>query len=193
MIEDQLSGNRSIKSRKSVGIFVSLGILAAILYVTVISEDNKQPLVVGRDFAPTTSTNDSSGVNKLEESDVVNQKPATQIPVNAGTSDTEPAVAKSVYVDGVYSAVGTYMSPGGQDQISVSVALTNDTITRAEVLTVTADKTSQKYINKFIDGYKVYVVGKSIKDLNLSKVSGSSLTPIGFNNAITQIKSKAKA
>jgi hypothetical protein len=36
------------------------------------------------------------------------------------------------------------------------------------------------------------VVGKNIDEVNLGKVSGSSLTPIGFNNAIEDIRSQAK-
>jgi hypothetical protein len=37
------------------------------------------------------------------------------------------------------------------------------------------------------------VVGKSVDEVSLSRVAGSSLTSLGFNNALTQIKEDAKA
>ena len=40
---------------------------------------------------------------------------------------------------------------------------------------------------------KTLVVGKKITDVKLDKVSGSSLTPKGFNDALEQIKTLAKA
>jgi hypothetical protein len=35
-------------------------------------------------------------------------------------------------------------------------------------------------------------VGKNINDLKLTKIAGSSLTPMGFNDAVAKIKMKAK-
>jgi len=37
------------------------------------------------------------------------------------------------------------------------------------------------------------VIGKNIADVQLSRVSGSSLTPEGFNNALATIKSQAQS
>jgi hypothetical protein len=41
--------------------------------------------------------------------------------------------------------------------------------------------------------YKQYVVGKKIDEVQLTKVSGSSLTPQGFNDALAKIKAEAKS
>lgn len=111
------------------------------------------------------------------------------------TSTTTPVIVdkKSVYKDGTYSAVGSYESPGGRDQLGVSVTLKNDIIIDATVTNIASDRTSKRYEDAFIAGYKTLVIGKNIASLKLDVVSGSSLTPIGFNNAITIIKAQAKA
>ena len=83
------------------------------------------------------------------------------------------------------------MSPGGEDQLGVSVTLKDDIITSASVTNMANDGRSQRYQDMFISGYKQYVIGKNIADVSLSKVSGSSLTPGGFNDALAQIKSQA--
>ena len=110
-----------------------------------------------------------------------------------------PSMAASVsksgtqYRDGSYSAVGQYDSPAGTEQVSVSVAIKGDTITSATVTADSGNRRSQKYQSMFISGFKQYVVGKPVDSVNLDVVSGSSLTPEGFNNALATIKQQAKA
>lgn len=99
----------------------------------------------------------------------------------------------STYKDGNYSAIGSYMSPGGLDKVGVAVVLDKDIITEIIVSPMGGNETSDKYLETFVKSYKTFVVGKSITDLKLGKVSGASLTPIGFNDAIEQIKLQAKA
>ena len=103
------------------------------------------------------------------------------------------AKATSVYKNGTYSATGSYMSPGGYDQVGVTLTLANDIITDVSVTPMAGDHTSSRYQSRFISGYKQYVVGKTIASVNLTNVSGASLTPIGFNDALAQIKAQAKA
>jgi len=85
------------------------------------------------------------------------------------------------------------MSPGGNDQVAVTLTLANDVIVDVTATPSAQDRTSQRYQSRFVSGYKQYVLGKNISDVNLTSVSGSSLTPIGFNNALAQIKAQAKA
>ncbi|GEM_PF-935077 len=114
----------------------------------------------------------------------------------AATASVPPATVPknyaSVYKNGTYSATGSYMSPGGYDQISVTLTLANDIITSVSVTPGAGDRTSQRYQDRFIAGYQPYVIGKNIADVNLDIVSGASLTPIGFNDALSQIKAQAK-
>jgi uncharacterized protein with FMN-binding domain len=98
----------------------------------------------------------------------------------------------STYKDGTYAANGDYQSPDGQESINVTLTLKDSTI-RAVTVTgngVTPD--SRRYQGKFIGGVQAAVVGKKINGLQLSRVSGASLTPMGFNDALSKIESQAK-
>jgi hypothetical protein len=53
------------------------------------------------------------------------------------------------------------------------------------------DHESRRYVQQFISGYKKQVIGKSIDEVHLNTVSGSSLTGKGWNSAIESIKSQA--
>ncbi len=100
---------------------------------------------------------------------------------------------KSKYKNGTYTAVGSYNSPAGSESINVSVTISNDVITGTSATPLAQDGRSMRYEEMFISGYKQYVVGKSVDSVTLDYISGSSLTPIGFNDALAQIKSKALA
>ena len=120
----------------------------------------------------------------------------TQVPTTNTTTPTPKPVATtptSPYKDGTYSATGSYGSPAGTESIGVSVTLKDGIITASTVTEEANDGTSRRYQNMFISGYKTYVTGKSIVNLNLGRVSGSSLTPKGFNQALAKIKSEASA
>ena len=115
-------------------------------------------------------------------------------PVETTTTGTSSRTASaSTYKDGTYTATGTYMSPGGQDHVGVTLTLASDIVTDVTVTPEPGDNESARYQNKFVSGYKQYVVGKNIADIHLTRVSGSSLTPIGFQDALTQIETQAQA
>ena len=97
------------------------------------------------------------------------------------------------YKDGTYAATGAYASPGGPDRIGISLVLKDGVITDITATPMPGDPASARYQDKFVSGYKPQVVGKNIADLKLGAVSGSSLTPIGFNDAIEQIRRQAQA
>ena len=119
---------------------------------------------------------------------------ASSTPVSTNPTDNTdvPKNPLAKYKDGTYMATGGYDSPGGKDQIGVTITLVDGVVTDASVKTIVADRESKEYQQKFISGFKSVVIGKSIDSLNLSAVSGSSLTPIGFNAAIELIKTQAK-
>jgi uncharacterized protein with FMN-binding domain len=121
------------------------------------------------------------------------QSPASAPAVSVPPPATVPKKTASVYKDGTYTATGSYMSPGGEDQITVTLTLANDVITAVSVTPAAGDWTSQRYQSYFASGYKQYVVGQNIDNVNLTYVSGPSLTPAGFDDAISQIKAQAKA
>lgn len=120
--------------------------------------------------------------------------PAPDVSTTAADSTSAVAiVASSVYTDGTYSATGSYNSPGGEDQVAVTLTLQNDIVTSVTATPKSQDRTSARYQAMFVSGYKKYVVGKDISSVHIAKVSGSSLTGIGFNAAIAKIEAQAKA
>jgi hypothetical protein len=110
------------------------------------------------------------------------------------TNETAPAVMmEKGYKNGTYQAIGNYTSPGGSEEIDVSLTLTDGVVSEAVVTPKATRPTSKVKQQDFADNYKVLVVGKSIDELNLGKVSGSSLTPKGFNDAVEKIKAQAQS
>ncbi|HEY9313944.1 calcium-binding protein [Williamsia sp.] len=121
---------------------------------------------------------------------------ATAAAQNTATAESgaiQNESASSPYEDGEYSATGSYQSPGGQQQVGVTVTLSNSVITALSVDISQTKGTSAEFQGKFKSGIDPLVVGKNIDELDVSTVSGSSLTSGGFNDAIDQIKSEAQA
>lgn len=117
-----------------------------------------------------------------------------QVTVPAAEAPKPKAQLKaSVYKNGTYSADGSYKSPAGFEKIHVTLIIKDDVIISSEVQGTATNLKSQKFQGIFIENYKQYVVGKSIDTVKLDKVSGSSLTGAGFNDAVTKIKVESKA
>lgn len=112
---------------------------------------------------------------------------------SAAASDSASASSTSGYADGSYEAEGTYTSPGGQQSITVSVTLSGGVVTAVTVTPEAKDAQSSEYQKRFASGISAVVVGKNLDDLEVSRVSGSSLTSEGFAKAIDAIKSEAAA
>jgi hypothetical protein len=109
------------------------------------------------------------------------------------SSGSSATTTSGNYKDGSYTEQGTYASPGGQEVISVALTLKSNIVTAVTVKTVKADPTATTYEAMFESGIGAVVVGKNINTLNVSRVSGSSLTSMGFNDALTKIKADAKS
>ena len=171
--------------QKNIGIFFSFIVIIGVLFVTIFwgKQSTTTPVV------DQTSSNNTNTSNSGSNTTPTTTNTITQTPPPVDTTKK----SASVYKDGTYSATGSYMSPGGQDQIAVTLTLKNDIITDVSVTPEAGDRTSSRYQNKFVSGYKQYVLGKNIADVYLTTVSGSSLTPQGFNDALAQIKTQAQA
>jgi hypothetical protein len=114
--------------------------------------------------------------------------------VSTSSSPTASTAATTGgFKNGTYSTTGSYQTPGGQESILVKVTLADGVITDATVTQEGKTGEAQEYQSKFVSGYKSQVVGKKINEVNLSRVAGSSLTPIGFNDAIDDIEKQATA
>ncbi len=122
----------------------------------------------------------------------VNQTAVDQTP--APTSQEVEATSAGVeYNNGTYDAVGNYTSPGGEETIDVTLTLADGVITDATVASNATRPISKQMQSAFIEGFKEQVVGKNIDEVNVTKVSSSSLTPKGFMDALEKVKTQASA
>ncbi len=101
--------------------------------------------------------------------------------------------ASGEYTDGQYTADGSYQTPESTETITVTVTLESGTVTAVEVTGEPTRRESQRYQSEFIGGIDDLVVGKSLDDIDVDRVAGSSLTSNGFNAAIDQIRADAAA
>lgn len=127
-----------------------------------------------------------TGCGVTEET--VGTKNTSTVPTTTETTDSTSNVS---YTDGTYTAVGNYQSPGGAEEIGVTVTLKDNVITDVSVEPKATRGISVNMQKMFADNYKPMVVGKNINEVHLGKVSGSSLTPKGFNDALVKIEAQA--
>ncbi len=113
-------------------------------------------------------------------------------PINTPPQPVTPSVT-TMYKDGTYSVDGDYTSPGGAEKINVTLVLKDDVIVDATVKSLATLPASVNWQGKFVSGVKAEVVGKKLSEVTLTKVSGSSLTPKGWNDAVAKIMVQAKA
>lgn len=122
-----------------------------------------------------------------------NQNKSSSATQTASTSKTTSSQTGGTYKPGTYNATGHYTSPGGNQSITISLSVAADgTVTDTTATSGAIDRESDEWQGRFINGYKQQVVGKKISDIQLSRVSGSSLTSQGFNEAVDQISQQAK-
>ncbi len=114
----------------------------------------------------------------------------TVITSQSSSSDTN---STSNFESGDYSAKGSYLTPGGTESIDVKVTLADNVVTSASVTQNAISGEAKEFQSRFASGFQTEVVGKNINEVNLSRVAGSSLTPVGFNSALEDIKDEARA
>jgi uncharacterized protein with FMN-binding domain len=127
------------------------------------------------------------------------QQPAAQetepsAPASASaTASTAPGSSPGAagYKDGTYSADGNYKSPNGTETVGVQLTLAGGTVSAVEITEHPSNPNTRKFQGEFAGGIADQVVGKSLDEINVSKVAGSSLTSGGFNQAVEAIKAQA--
>jgi uncharacterized protein with FMN-binding domain len=97
------------------------------------------------------------------------------------------------YTDGTYTAEGTYQTPEGPETITVQLTIASDAVTAVEVTGEPTRRESKQYQSQFIGGISDAVVGKSLDEVKVDRVAGSSLTSGGFNAAVEEIRTDAAA
>lgn len=133
----------------------------------------------------------SAGNENTDTESVASTSPS---PTTESTASASSESESGDYKDGTYTATGSYQTPGGRESIGVTITLASDgTISDSSLQLSTSGGETQQFQSKFASGYKSQVVGKRIDEVSLSRVAGSSLTSRGFNSAIEDIETQAKA
>ena len=161
----------------------------------VASSDVTSSAAPGSSSSAASSGSASSG-SASSSSASSSSQPSASSTAPAATSEAAaatPAVAASTYADGIYTASGSYSSPGGTESITITLTLAGDVITDATAVGDAAGPPSSQYQEQFVDNFASLIVGKDIDEVSLDKVAGSSLTSGGFNAAVESIRSDALA
>ncbi len=117
---------------------------------------------------------------------------APEAPASAGPTTAAPAASGQTYEDGEFTQVGSYVSPGGTEEIGVTLTLEKDVVTAVTTEPMPSNPTAKLYQERFSGGIQDEIVGKKLDELKVDKVAGSSLTSGGFAEATDLIKSEAK-
>jgi uncharacterized protein with FMN-binding domain len=212
--KNQLENETSNKNSKQLIIFGSLGLvliisIGVIAVATFNSKDEQndtskteQNSLESKDsLSPNSSMEDESEENESEENESSeNSSGGTgsqtelniEIKNDANPENKEGESSSNNFKDGTFSSTGNYQSPGGDESVEVSVNIENNKIQSVTTSSNAANSTSKRYQELFKEGVSGEVVGKELNEIDLSKVNGSSLTAIGFNAAIENIKNQAK-
>lgn len=113
-------------------------------------------------------------------------KDSAIMPAPTPTQTPSPA---PTYKDGIYSAIGTY--GGLPSHLTVTLDLQQGLIRNVQVKTHATDPTSLDYQRRFAEAVPAVVAGKSLQDVKVGKLAGASGCPIGFNDALAQIRRQA--
>jgi uncharacterized protein with FMN-binding domain len=162
--------NSNQKTAKIIGVFVISTIIIIGVYFLIINnqpeKSNKQESV---------ATNQSS-INTTEVSE---NKPDAKVVVK--------------YKDGTYEATESYTVPKGfTNDINVKLTVQDGKVVAVVTSHATQERESDIYVADFDKQITSAVVGKTLDETLIDKLSGASLTSTGFNQAIEQIKTQAK-
>ncbi|MET4094806.1 hypothetical protein [Arthrobacter sp. UYCu712] len=117
---------------------------------------------------------------------------AQNTPAQAAPGATSaPGTANGNYKDGIYSADGNYISPNGTETVGVQLTLAGGTVSDVTITPHPSNPNTKKFQGEFAGGIKSQIMGKSLDEIKVSKVAGSSLTSGGFNAAVKKIKADA--
>ncbi len=178
-----------MEQKKPNTTVITVGVLALVLAIAGgVSLLNKQ------ETTETADAESNDGSRQTTASSSAQSTPTSSATTTAAsTAPATASTAANTYKNGTYSASGTYSTPGGAESINVTLTIKDGVVTDSSVSQSTTNRESQEFFNSFAASYKGKVVGQKLESLSLSRVSGSSLTPRGFNSALASIKSKAKS
>lgn len=168
--------NRLIKILAIAGVSVGLFV---IVYISLVGDQDNN------------STQQEIAMSTSDDTDLSDtDRPTTQY---QGTSSNTNQSSGSSYQDGTYQANQTYLAPGGRtDSIDVGVTLVDQVVTAMDFGYQESNPDSGAFLSLFDSEIRGQVVGKSLNQINLSRVAGASLTTNAFNLALDNIANQAE-
>ncbi|OOB89264.1 FMN-binding protein [Rathayibacter sp. VKM Ac-2630] len=139
------------------------------------------------------SSTATAGTDSAEETTGSSSAAAEPTTASTEAATGDVAAGDSAYADGTYDAEGAYTSPGGNETVGVELTLEGGVVTAVTVTPQSENPTGEQYQERFAGGIAGEVVGVPLDELDVSVVSGSSLTSGGFNDAVETIKADAAA
>ncbi|MCC7197849.1 FMN-binding protein [Candidatus Peregrinibacteria bacterium] len=117
----------------------------------------------------------------------------TQTTTQATTESTPSESSTPIVIaDGTYTTKGNYRSPAQSEDVEFSFTIKANTVESVELTKGSTIPNSQKFQGLFMEGIKKEIIGKKLSEIGtFDRVNGSSLTPKGFNQAMTELKQKA--
>ncbi|MCC2313325.1 hypothetical protein [Cellulomonas xiejunii] len=89
--------------------------------------------------------------------------------------------------DGTYSGTGSYETPGGRQEIDVTVVLADGVVTGVRVDPAATNTTSRRFQERFASAVVESVVGRPLDEVAVDRLAGSSSTGAGFMAALDQV------
>ena len=137
-----------------------------------------------------TSASASTGTGSSE----VATTPSTPTSASSTNTSSTTTATSSGYKDGTYSATSNYSVPqGNSNSIGVSITVKDGVVTAVKTDENYSDRESEMYIDSFESLLQNAVVDKSIKNLQLNRIGGATLTTAAFDDALDSIRNDAKA
>lgn len=134
----------------------------------------------------TQPTNDDDDKDDNDDKNWADSTPATT--PWATTTNPDTTVASDAWRS-YGSTFQSYKTPAGEEEVKVVATIDGQwVVKKVDLEFVTHAPKSKVFQDLFTAGIAEQVVGKSIKDVKVGVVNGSSLTAEGFNKAIDQIE-----
>lgn len=163
---------------KLVAAVVAIVVIAGVIVVIDHVKSSGKSTNATQNTATTDTTSGSSAASGTSSND---------------TNSSASTTTSSSYKDGTYTVTSDYFVPPGQEEIQVSLTVQNGVVTSSSIQNSEHDHDSASFQEAFATEYKSAVVGKALSGLDLNTVAGASETTQGFNDALSQIRTKAQA
>ena len=148
-----------------------------------ITEESKTPAM---EQTAQPSSDDDDNKDDSDDKNWADSAPTT----TPGATTTNPDTSVASDEGRAYgSTFQTYKTPAGEEEVKVTTTIDGKgVVTKVDLEFVTHAPKSKVFQDLFAAGISEQVVGKSLKDVKVGVVNGSSLTAEWFNKAIDQIE-----